>query len=147
MKRRRRAPRPRLAPLDDLARAVQRVLRENPPEIKPEYAEGVAQFDGHCYAASEAYFHLANLNGRELQPMQLRRGTSSHWWLVDDKGRVVDLTLGRNDRPRPGDDPGYPYEDGVARPFRWTKDGPSRRARHIMEAVEPGSARRARDAR
>ena len=139
MKRLRPSDRPPLAPADDLTRAIHQVLRTDPPEIKPEYADGIAQFDGHCYTASEAYFYLAMLGGKDLQPMQLVHRGVSHWWLLDEKGCVVDLTPGRRDRPVRGERPSYPYERGSKRAFRWTKEGPSARARHIMDRVQRGA--------
>jgi len=98
--------------------------------IQPRYRAGAGQFDGYCYCASEAYFHLAGGREAGLQPMQLEWRDTSHWWLVNRNGRVIDLTLG------PGEGSGrFPYERGNRKAFRWTKDGPSKRARTIIERV------------
>jgi hypothetical protein len=132
--------RPTLAPLDELARSIQGVLRSDPPE--PGLPSSTAQYAAHGYAAAEAYFHLATLRGDHVMPMRLELDGVPHWWLLDDRGRVIDLTLGRSDRPRAGAPGPYPYEEAVRRGFRWTALGPSARARHIIERID-GTATRA----
>ena len=71
-------------------------------------------------------------------PQSLRqpiRG-KSHWWLVDDDDRVVDLTLA----PRETSD--FPYDRGKRRPFRYTRAGLSRRAKAIVERIDSSARER-----
>ena len=79
---------------------------------------------------SGAYFHLAGGYDGGLHPIQLKRRSKSHWWLVDGEGRVIDLTLG------PRESSSFPYHRGKRRPFRHTPAGVSRRAQTIVERVK-----------
>jgi hypothetical protein len=117
-----------LAPADKLKREVQSVLTDE--LTAPRYKDGVGRFDGHSYVAAEAYWHLSGGKESGLQPMQLNRDGTSHWWLRDARGRVIDLSLGRGDKAT------FPYEDGVARGFRYTPKGMSNRAAVVIERVE-----------
>jgi hypothetical protein len=119
---------PVLAPADKLKREVQAALSDD--LLVAKHRDGVGKFDGHSYVACEAYWHLAGGKESGLRPMQLRRDGVSHWWLVDAKGRVVDLTLGR------GEKSAFPYGEGVARPFRYTPKGISNRAAVVVERVK-----------
>lgn len=121
---------PRLAPADALKRAIQAVLREDDGSLSnPRYAGGPGRYDGYGYVAAEAYFHLAGGREAGLRPMQLLHRGTSRWWLLDAKGRVIDLALGRGERPD------FPYERGKARPFRGTTAGISNGAKAIVDAV------------
>jgi hypothetical protein len=125
-----RADRPRLAPADPLKREIQAVLRADDGSLRNErYAGGPGRFDGYGYVAAEAYFHLAGGRDAGLRPMQLRHHSQRRWWLEDGQGRVIDLALGR------GEKPDIPYERGTPRPFRGTKAGISRGAKAIVDAV------------
>lgn len=122
--------RPRLAPADPLKREVQAVLRADDGSLSnPRYAGGPGRFDGYGYVAAEAYFHLAGGREAGLRSMQLLHRGSSRWWLTDDRGRVIDLALGR------GEKLDFPYERGRSRPFRGTKAGISQAAKAIVDAV------------
>jgi hypothetical protein len=125
-----RAARPRLAPADALKREIQAVLRADDGSLRNErYAGGPGRFDGYGYVAAEAYFHIAGGRDAALRPMQLNHRGQSRWWLEDEQGLVIDLALGR------GEKPDFPYERGAARPFRGTKAGISRGAQAIVDAV------------
>jgi hypothetical protein len=129
--------RPELAPLNRLSKEIQAVLSDG--LIEPKYRSSTrdaARYDGHCYAASEAYFHLAGGVDARLKPMQCNARGASHWWLLDRKGRVIDLTVGPKDRDE------YPYEHGTHRSFLSTPTGMSWRAGEIIERVQRARARR-----
>src|SRR4051794_8289496 len=116
------------APTSRLARQVQGVLSKD--LILPRYRGGDCEFDGHCYAASEAYFHLAGGEASGLQPMQLSDAGTSHWWLRTESGDIIDLTMGPDDGSSD-----WHYDDG--RPRRFLKGnargGLSWRAAEIVE--------------
>ena len=116
-----------LAPADKLKREVQAALTDE--LAQDQYRSGFGRFDGFAYVAAEAYFHLAGGYDAGLQPIQLKRRSKSHWWLVDSDGRVIDLTLGARESSS------FPYQRGRRRPFRHTPAGLSRRAQTIVERV------------
>ena len=121
---------PKLAPRDKLIREIQKVL--TPDLIIEQHRGGRRRYDGYCYVASEAYFYLAGGRDAGLRPMQRTdQSGSSHWWLVDDKERVIDLTLGAGEKPGR-----FPYREDTRRTFRKIKGGPSARARTIIRRVE-----------
>ena len=117
-----------LAPADKLKREVQAALTDE--LAQDQYRSGFGRFDGFAYVAAEAYFHLAGGYDAGLHPIQLKRRSKSHWWLVDGEGRVIDLTLG------PRESSSFPYHRGKRRPFRHTPAGISRRAQTIVERVK-----------
>ncbi|HEY7267029.1 MAG TPA: hypothetical protein VH501_04985 [Solirubrobacterales bacterium] len=108
----------RLAPADKLKREIQAVLTED-----------LDAGQGFAYVGAEAYFHLAGGYEAGLHPVHLKYRGKSHWWLIDEENRVIDLTLG------PGESSSFPHERGKRRPFRHTPAGISRRARTIVERV------------
>lgn len=131
MPRTRPATKPKLAPADPLKRAIQAVLREDDGSLADDrYRGGGGTFDGYGYVAAEAYWHLAGGKESGLRSMQLARGGTSRWWLVDEKGRVIDLALGR------GEKSSFPYENGLVRAFRGTEAGISRGAKEIVGRVK-----------
>jgi hypothetical protein len=122
------AIKPRLAPSDSLKREIQAVLTDELADQRNRTGHG--RYDGFAYVAAEAYFHIAGGRDAGLQPVQLKHRGHSHWWLRDDRGRIVDLTLASRETS------GFPYERGKPRPFRYTPAGISRRAQVIVERVK-----------
>jgi hypothetical protein len=122
---------PVLAPADKLKREIQAVLTD---ELRSdEHRLGRGRYDGFAYAAAEAYFHLAGGYAAGLQPMHLNHRGQSHWWLVDTRGRVIDLTLAARETSD------FQYLRGRRRPFRHTPARLSRRAQMIVERVKAAS--------
>ena len=123
----------RLAPADQLKREIQAALTDELRSEEHRLRHG--RYDGFAYPAAEAYFNLAGGYAAGLRPMHLKHRGKSHWWLVDEDERVIDLTLG------PRETSAFPYHRGARRPFRYTPAGLSRRARTIVERVRamPGS--------
>ena len=137
----RKRTRVEVAPSDRLAREIQAVLSDG--LIKPEYQvdrSGRAGYDGHCYHAAEAYRYLSP-RGHALTVMNRKDEEHSHWWLVDERGRVIDLTYGPDDKRSR-----YQYQLGRARTFLKGKgrDGLSWRAEEVVERVERARGRRRR---
>ena len=122
-----RAAKAVLAPADKLKREIQAVLTDD--LRSEEHRLGSGRYDGFAYVAAEAYFHLAGGHAAGLRPMHLKRRGKSHWWLLDEDGRVIDLTLA------PRESSAFPYDRGVRRPFRYTPAGISRRAQTIVERL------------
>jgi hypothetical protein len=122
-----RSAKPALAPADKLKRDIQAALDDD--LRSDEHLLGHGRYDGFAYPAAEAYFHLAGGYAAGLTPMHLKHRGLSHWWLLDNRGRVIDLALA----PRETSD--FPYHRGQRRPFRYTPAGLSRRARTIVERV------------
>jgi len=87
-------------------------------------------FAGHCYAASEALYHLLGGKEKGYKPM---RGKSengeSHWWIQDKDGNKLDPTAEQfyfvGLKP--------PYENGRGNGFL-TKN-PSKRAKEIISRI------------
>jgi hypothetical protein len=117
-----------MAPADKLKRKIQAALTDD--LRSDEHRLGRGHYDGFAYVAAEAYFQLAGGYAAGLQPMHLKHRGKSHWWLLDERGRVIDLSLG------PRETSEFPYQGGKRRTFRYTPAGLSRRARTIVERLE-----------
>lgn len=87
---------------------------------------------GHCYVASEAYFHLAK---EFLRPciIKVNLGTkkfpkwTTHWFLEDENRRVIDITASQFKRK---------LEYALARRCGFLTKGPSKRAQVLIERVK-----------
>lgn len=125
--RRRGAPAARpLAPLDPLARRIQRAL----DLIKPH--DNHPPYDGYCGVATKAYLHLSGERPPVLCPHRLQHRGAVHWWLVHETRGVIDVTLSSAER-RAGED--YPYERGQRSAFRNGYARPSKRAQVLIDLV------------
>jgi hypothetical protein len=94
--------------------------------LKPEYRRLTNRkpTTGHCYAASEALYHLLGPAG--FTPQNIRHEGASHWYLKADDGAILDPTADQFDTP-------VPYEAGRGKGFL-TKQ-PSKRALEIIRRV------------
>lgn len=101
--------------------------------LKPSFrrrAQGQHVTFGHCYAASEALYHL--LGGKEAGYKAVCGRDSegiTHWWLVDVGGNILDPTA--EQYTSRGVSP--PYEAG--RPVGFLTKRPSKRAQKIMDRI------------
>ena len=133
----RRRPKGQPEPVrNELIEEIQAVLPQNPTDdslVLPGYRGG-SGLNGYCYAAAEAYFHLAGGRDAGLQPRQSGQGGLSHWWLAfkDDPSHVVDLTVERPEKAR------HNYKAGHNKGFMYESRGPSKRAQEIIRRVEKG---------
>lgn len=82
---------------------------------------------GHCYHASEALYHLLGGKKAGLKPVSMKISGLSHWFLIDSKGVVLDVTHDQFEET-------IDYSLGTGRGFM-TK-GPSKRAKIIIERVK-----------
>lgn len=49
---------------------------------------------GHCYLATEVAYHLLGKNkGYKPYVMRVENGKYTHWFLKNDKGKIIDPTL------------------------------------------------------
>ena len=124
--------------------AIRRVLkrREHLHLLKPAWRRmhtehRIPASTGFCSIAAETLYHLAGGQGSGLTPYRrsYKDGTT-HWWLVDEDGRVWDPTADQFGPP--GSIIGY--KDGRAGGFPTPKQGhrtqpPSKRAAELMAAV------------
>lgn len=111
-----------------------------PDLLKPAFRAGGAHpAHGHCYAASEALWHMLGGPASGLTPCRGRDGDGIvHWWLDDDAGRVLDPTAGQY--LAAGKAPSY----AAGRRGGFLTRAPSTRAREIMRRVAERIEGRAR---
>ena len=81
---------------------------------------------GHCYVASEALYHLLGGKQAGWKPMYVKHEGFSHWFLMNDKGDILDATIEQFKTP-------VPIEKAKGKGFL-TK-GPSRRAQIVINRV------------
>jgi hypothetical protein len=118
-----------------VARAVQSALHVG--DLKPEYRAlhargGCDRFTGHCFVATNAFWHLMGARNGPYRPRHVKVGDASHWFLVDTRnGAIVDLTASQFGRTR------VRYEDGVGVGMQGpARDSlPTERARLVMERL------------
>lgn len=113
----------KILPLDATAEKIRAVL--TPDLLSAQWRKKGAEsaghpLTGHCYVASEAYFHvLGKSNG--FAPKMLSGEGWTHWWLENKQGEIIDLT-----QEQVGQLDGFAYEAGKGKGFL-TRD-PSKRA-------------------
>lgn len=119
----------RTTPHDNVQELVERVRGALTPDLlKPAYRTADRpNSSGHCYAASEACFHLLGGKTAGWTPQSIRHEGVSHWFLKHRSGKVLDPTGDQFETP-------VPYEKAVGKGFL-TRE-PSKRAREIMRRVE-----------
>ena len=86
---------------------------------------GAVPSTGHCYAASEALFHLLGGKPAGWTPVVVRHEGGPHWFLQHDDGTILDATVDQfTSLP--------PYAQGVRKGFLTRM--PSKRAQILMES-------------
>lgn len=88
--------------------------------------EHLGKPDGNCYIASEAYYHINGGKRAGYKPMQGYHEGTSHWWLVNDKGKVIDITASQFSTA-------VNYSSGCGRGFLTKR--PSKKAKEIIDAI------------
>lgn len=93
--------------------------------LKKEYLNDKRRnkYTGHCYVASEVYYHLSN---EKLEVYHIRHEATTHWFLKDSKGCIIDLTYKQFKTE-------VPYELG-RRGFFLTKS-PSKRSKRLINKI------------
>jgi len=110
----------------DLVKLIEGSLSDD--LLKPEFLqqERHSKYFGHCYVASEAYYHLRGGKKKGLTPKRMRHAGVMHWW-VEDNGKIVDITAAQF---VPLDFPPIDYARGISCGFLTKK--PSRRAQEVI---------------
>lgn len=113
----------------DLAAAVRMSLTPDllAPPYRARVEAGANPMTGHCYVASEAYFHLAGGREAGLKPMSIQHEGGPHWWIRTAAGMDIDLTAEQFSTP-------VPYADGHGKGFLTRQ--PSKRAAEVMRRVQ-----------
>lgn len=81
---------------------------------------------GHCYVASESCYHLLGGKRAGWRPMFIRHEGQPHWFLVDRRGRILDVTKDQFRTP-------VPYHRASGKGFLTSR--PSRRAQIVIARV------------
>lgn len=109
---------------------IQKVL--TPDLLKSAYVQnnnGNPMY-GHCYAATEALYHLLGGKESEWHPCRGRDAEGvTHWWLKNVKGQILDPTA--EQYTSLGKKP--PYQEGRNGPFLTQQ--PSKRAKEIISRL------------
>lgn len=105
--------------------AVRRALLESDDLRRPPWRGSSCGYTGHCYVASEAFFHLLGGPQSGLTPATVLVDGVVHWFLRGPDG-VIDLTADQFDCE-------IPYSEGRGRGFL-TKQ-PSKRAQVLISRV------------
>ena len=109
------------------AHAIRRVLKQSDDLRRPPWCGNANYLAGHCYVASEAFFHLVGGFKSDWRPAFIRWEGSPHWYLVNTlTGKLVDLTASQFSSL-------LDYSSGRRKGFL-TK-GPSKRAKVLMGRV------------
>jgi hypothetical protein len=107
---------------------VEQAIRASltPELLKPEYRGSDRPYAGHCYVASEAYWHLRGRSHGYI-PHRIKHEGSTHWYLMRrNTGEVIDLTAEQFETS-------VPYSEGVGCGFLTSK--PSKRAQTVIDRV------------
>lgn len=92
---------------------------------KPPWRDDPNPIKGHCYLASEAFYHLTN---KIWKPMFIRHEGSPHWFLKHRvRGEILDLTSDQFKTK-------VPYEEGIGKGFLTKK--PSKRCQTLLKRID-----------
>ena len=101
------------------------VLNLSDDLLKEEYRTILDKnkFTGHCYVASETYYHLSSDN---LKVYHIKHENSTHWFLKNNNNQIIDITKDQFKTP-------VPYQN-AKRGFFLTKT-PSKRSLKLIDKV------------
>ena len=113
--------------IKDLIESIQDNLSDD--LLKPIYKDipKKHKFYGHCYVASETFYHLTKRTYKVYQNKD--SNNISHWWLADDEDNIIDIT--KEQYTDFGVLP--PYKNGKRKGFL-TKS-PSKRSQKLMKTI------------
>jgi hypothetical protein len=127
---------------DEMIEDIQEVLTID--LLQPRFREAAKKnkFCGHCYAASEALYHMMGAKDSGYTPTRAQDADGIvHWWLQDDEGNILDPTA--DQYYSIGKTP--PYSTGRGGGFMSQNDEqgkqkPSKRAKEIIRRVKENKA-------
>lgn len=94
---------------------------------KPQYSNSKNKLVGHCYVASEAYYHLLGGKRSGWKPMFIIHENSPHWFLKKNDGTVIDITKDQFKKK-------VKYENAVGKGFLTRQ--PSKRSKIVIDRVK-----------
>ena len=109
------------------ATVLRRVLRVSDDLRKSKYRGDPNPYRGHCYVSSEAAYHMLGGQKSGWKPHVLRVSGDTHWYLLNEKGKVFDPTWDQFKTP-------IKYDEGRACGFL-TRE-PSKRARELISRAK-----------
>lgn len=79
---------------ENLTKKIQSVLIDDllVPYWRKHKSDTDHKLFGHCYAASEALFHLLGGKNAGYIPMRASTPLGTHWWIRDKNGNFLDPT-------------------------------------------------------
>ena len=94
--------------------------------LKKEYlnSPNKNKFTGHCYVASECYYHLSN---EKLKPYYVKHENSTHWFLRNERDEIIDLTAKQFNTS-------VPYSKGKRAAF--LTNYPSKRCKVLIKRIQ-----------
>ncbi|MFW6172964.1 MAG: DUF7487 domain-containing protein [Elusimicrobiota bacterium] len=114
----------------DLQSDIIKKIQDNltPDLLKKEFVDvSKNKYYGHCYVASECFYHLMGGKGSDYQPMILRTNGISHWFLRHKKtDQIIDITVNQFD-----DKPDYTK----AKNCSFLTSEPSKRTKILIERI------------
>lgn len=112
-----------------LADNIKRILKNRQDLLKEQYREKNRKhpLEGHCYVASEVYFHIKGGYDQGYQVYRVNHRGDTHWFLKNESDEVIDLTAEQFDEP-------IPYEQATKTGFL-TKE-PSKRAKQVIKELK-----------
>lgn len=107
-----------------MIREIQKALFNHPEFIEAQYRIGDNPLFGHCYVASEVYYHLyGKENGFVPYCLSIELGT--HWFLKNkNTDEIIDITCA-----------GTRYDYSKARRIPFRTKNPSKRAMIIIKEM------------
>lgn len=96
-----------------------------PDLLKPQYRNQTHKLAGHCYIASEAFYHMLGGRKNGYRPMYVKVKDKSHWFIKAIDGKILDITAEQFSR--------IPYSKAIAKGFLTKK--PSKRSVKLRSKV------------
>lgn len=111
---------------DSLILRIQNVLSPDLLSSKYRKLNHSNRLRGHCYAASEALYHMLGAKQSGFVPQVLHVGTDTHWYLKNSSGFILDPTKDQ-----------FPFvpKYELGRGTGYLTRGPSKRAKEIIRRV------------
>lgn len=111
----------------DYQSLIKRIQKNLTPSLlHRKYSKSKHPLSGHCYVASEAFYHLAGGKAAGFKPMFVKHEGQPHWWIQGPNKEVIDITAKQFFTP-------ISYCKSIGKGFL-TKQ-PSKRAKKLLDAM------------